>query len=261
VPPHTHVVAFPTLRRSWATAALCAALLASCSNAEPAPAPTVTVTPPAVTVTPPPVTVTATPPLPATEIINVTALDRQGRVLNDYDLEGKSADPAINARDCGAEPAGSGVTPNTYACGASVFSADACWRVTDGDLACLDLPWDRKLTRRSVDGDLPDTPKAESPEPLGLQLADGSRYRQRNGSGGSQLAPEGYTDSHYCVSGPCADNPDVTLSIVVGVDSESAVNREQDTWWALVGEMSTGEPSGEAPEYQRVVKAWFIATK
>ncbi len=201
-------------------------------------------------------------PPPATEVINVNALTSDGRVSNGYELDDEDPVPDIDSENCD-EPSGGGVSPGTYACGSSAFSADACWRDADGDLVCIDRPWDRKLYRRPMAGELPQTPAAEDPQPLGLQLEDGSRYRQRNGTGVG-VSPGDLNDVYYCVEGPCGDDPSKIIVVFDAID-EPTVNTTDDAWTVLVGQMlhdGSDDPSTlPEPKTRRVVRAWFITAK
>ena len=181
---------------------------------------------------------------------------------SDYYLDDEDTGADIDPQNC-SEPSGAGLSPNTYACGSSALSADACWRHADGDLVCIYLPWDRKLYRRPMAGELPHTPATEDPQPLGLQLEDGSRYRQRNGMGVG-VAPDDLNDVYSCVEGPCGDDPSKTV-VVFDSDDEPTINTTEDAWTVLVGQMLRDDSEDPAklpdPEVQLVLRAWFITAE
>lgn len=205
----------------------------------------------------PTVTVTAVAP-PDTEVIEVAALTADGQVSSGFTFDDERPGDDIDSKEC-SEPSAAGVSRNTYACGASYLQADACWRRADGDLVCIDRPWDRQLYWRPLAGQLPDTRPAADPTPLGLQLEDGSRYRQRNGPGSGGIAPEDYTDVYLCVFGPCADDP-AERPAVLAADGEPAIDTSEDAWTVLIGLLKDAgdEPTQQQPVAMRVTRAWFI---
>lgn len=242
----------------WFATVLSAFVLAACAVTSPTPpeatsGPTVIVTSAAAP------TVTVTPQPPDTIMINVNALDGQSQVDASYRVDDDVADQ-FDPAAC-SEPSEHAVSAGTYACGASAYQADACWKRGDGDLVCIDRPWDRVLSVRHFDGTLPDTGLPERSTPLGLQLEDGSRYRSRNGTGGAGTPPEDLTVAYYCAAGPCEDDPDAPAAVLVGEDP--LILKSGNIWFVLVGTLSgdnTNTQTLPPPAMQRVVRAWFITT-
>ena len=232
-------------RTTWIAGVLGVLALTACSVGVPEPAPTVTVT--------------VTPAPPDTVVVTVNGLDQRGEVRQDFQLDAATG-ADIDPENCD-EPSAAGVSAGTYACGMSSLQADACWRRTDGDLVCINLPWERRLYLRPMGGELAETDLPEYGQPLGLQLEDGSRYRQRNGTGVGN-APDNYTDVYWCAEGPCGDDPDKLLAVLSGDDP--VINKDTNAWTVLVGELAKGSTDPATlpkPTVQRVVRAWFITAE
>lgn len=254
-PPVSAEVGHTAAMKLWgATAALaCALVLSSCSvfsgNTRPSDPPPKPI--PGVTVTE---TVTATPMSAEqdTQIVEINPLDVKGTVRDAYNLdETDDSDYSVQADLC-AEPSMYGSSSGTYACAITALSADACWLEPGSDLVCIYYPWSQDLYRVKVDGQLKATQVSEDPQPLALELTDGSRYRARNSAGNSTRA-DGLSDLYQCAEGPCKN--DEADPWILGSSDSPAIDKTLNVWTAQVGS-NTGEP-----ETRDVTRAWFIAAE
>ena len=83
---------------------------------------------------------------------------------------------------CG-DPSPASVSDNVHYCSPTAAAADVCWPRPDGAaVLCLRDPWETTLHELPVlDGATTQVTAVSDPAPLGLELADGTRCRLRNG--------------------------------------------------------------------------------
>lgn len=156
---------------------------------------------------------------------------------------------------CGSEPSRAGATTNTYTCGSTADAAVACVVDTDGThLLCLNDPWRKKATRFTLTSAAPPSPKPANPLPLGIELADGSRWFMRAGGAWSS-GPKDAIPMYGCTSG-CAQNE--ALFMPDGSSPDDVILKEGDTWSARRGPMGPGIPANATLTRVPITKAYVL---
>lgn len=167
---------------------------------------------------------------------------------------GWKVEESADALNCGGEPSLVATSGRTYDCGPSAASAVACVADNGGShILCAMQPWARKATRFPVDGTLPTTSKPANPVPLGIELADGSRWFIRSGGAwppGPQETAAMYSCSEGC-GGESKENDGCPMTITVeALDAQSS---------AMVSEFGSGCGGGMAMwgvKKGRWIKVW-----
>lgn len=183
-----------------------------------------------------------------TEVIVVSPVS-QGAIDPEYSISDEYPDP-VDCSDGLSSPAG--VTANTYRCGFNALQAVACVEdpAMESSILCLEDGWGRELRRFSVTG-LGPTPITDEPEPLNVELVDGSRWYMRVGGGWSPT-PEGTFPVYACRDGCVGEQ------VLVLTEDGPAIDTSTPLWTAHIALM--GDPSALPPPVQvEVARAWFIA--
>ncbi|OLP00335.1 hypothetical protein BVU76_21490 [Mycolicibacterium porcinum] len=182
----------------------------------------------------------------STQVINEIDVGSDGQPINGYH-ESTDLVPE-RAAECG-ESSPAAVSDNIYACAPSAYGADACWPATGLDLLCMDDPWARGVHRIHVSVPLDAVTKPVTPQPVALNLDDGTHCRLRNGGswGGRD---DGYVGAYRC---------DAEQAVLVQPDSDP-IDQSAPLWTVKVGDLpGFGQPA-QQPATHRVVTAWFAAS-
>lgn len=181
----------------------------------------------------------------STRVINESAVGSDGQPINGYH---ESTDPVPErAAECG-EPSPAAVSDNIYACAPSAYGADVCWPAAGLDLLCMNDPWARGVHRIHVSAALDAVTKPVTPQPVALNLDDGTHCRLRNGGswGGRD---DGLAGAYRC---------DADQAVLVRPDS-APIDQTAPLWTVKVGDLpGFGQPA-RPPTVHRVVTAWFAA--
>jgi hypothetical protein len=194
---------------------------------------------------------------PPTQVITLDPFTTGGALAAGYTVDDHTAEPAVDCSYDDGSP--SALTGGTHACGATADGTHSCWAPpsSPGRLLCLYDPWTTVLVSRRAEN-LSATGRPAAPQPLGLELADGSRWLLRHGGSWGGRA-DGLVGAYSCSSGACGGTGDEPL--VVLVEPEAApVDGSGPVWTVRVGQL--GDPATDYPPPTRraVTKAWFIAS-
>lgn len=205
-----------------------------------------------------PPTATETPvetEAPATEVIEVAPFTDDGELADGWTadaatLEGDYAIPADTCR-----PSEHGAGANTVACGSTADALSACWLTEQSDqIACLDEVESEAQNVRLIQLDTAapgSTEAAEEPDPLWLELEDGSTFLAVNG--GAFSPPEGYLVGYTRIDG---DGERFEELLVPADDSAPMIDRSTDMWTVIRGADGKGT---DTIEPQQVARAWVLA--
>ncbi|WP_313716700.1 hypothetical protein [Arsenicicoccus bolidensis] len=253
----------------WGIAALTAALLAACGGggspgAQSAKTVTVTASPTSTSATAAPASTaasgtasaSATPGATATSTATGGSATKQIVLTLPNPDGGWKVEESADALSCGGEPSLVATSARTYHCGPSAASAVACVADNGGShILCAMQPWARKATRFSVDGTLPTTSKPANPVPLGIELADGSRWFIR--SGGAWPPGPQETAAMYSCSEGCGGESEALLTAPGNLDDFGLI-KEGDIWYARRGPLGYDTVKTGKITKERITKAWFI---
>ncbi|QZY51222.1 hypothetical protein [Leucobacter tenebrionis] len=199
-------------------------------------------------------TPTATPE-PATEVIEVAPFTEDGTTADGWSVDDSTlaGGYAIPADTCRASEHGAG--ENTIACGSTADALSACWLTEQRDrIACLDEAEPEATTLRMIqlDGTAPaPTEASDEPDPLWLELEDGSMFVAVNG--GAFTPPDGYLVAYTRLDG---DGERFEELLVPDDDSAPIIDRGEDLWTVAVGADGEG---AESVTTKRVTRAWVLA--
>jgi hypothetical protein len=188
--------------------------------------------------------------LAATQVITINILSG-GKVRSGFTITDETGTTADCTGDSGS-PAGT--TPNTHMCGDNASYMAACWAdpSRSSTVLCLNHGWDTTLRRIHVTG-LHATPKVADPQPLGVELADGSRWMLRIG-GAWDAVPDSYTGSYSCT-----DKCDLHPNRVLVSDTTGTFNTSQPQWTALIAQHGSTSATLPPPTNAAVARVWYIA--
>ncbi|MEV5652456.1 hypothetical protein AB0L57_29765 [Nocardia sp. NPDC052254] len=185
----------------------------------------------------------------ATEVVSLVALDAAGKPVDGFTLP----DPQpVGTLDCTtADPSRSAPAGGVYRCGASADAADVCWPMPSRtELRCADDPWQRRLRGYTVDPPLPPIGTTATPEPWGLELADGRQCRIRVGGAWGGRS-DGLVGAYSCTG---------TEEVVLQPpNAPSAVDTSGPTWHVRMGALGAGNPDLPPPAVVAVRTAYFAA--
>jgi hypothetical protein len=193
-----------------------------------------------------PITTTAADPNrdQPTKSVNVVAVDRSGHAAPGYQVvEGGEVS---NCR-----PSPSGIGAGIVSCSPSAAGAAVCW-VTPSPrtVLCGSAPWEKSLSRMATDGQIEQEPASTTPQPWGLELADGAKCLLRNG-GAWPGRGDGLAGAYSC---------DRETEFVLEGDDIPLVDRSKQAWTVRVGELSADNAALPPPVTVRVVTAYFAAS-
>lgn len=180
---------------------------------------------------------------PGTEIVTVPMFGAEGYPTADWDIEDRSAEPAFG---CWA-PSGATLEADSFHCGASADFGVACLPnpLAEDEVICAYDPVAQTGFRHKV-SDFTDG-EPHGPEPLTVELEDGSIWTVRSGGAGpSNEYDEELVAYYYCSSG--CDESDVLW----GVPDSTAFDTSGEAWTV------TRATAEEEPRTENVARAWFI---
>ncbi|MEI2713193.1 MAG: hypothetical protein V9G04_07805 [Nocardioides sp.] len=153
------------------------------------------------------------------------------------------------------------VGKSTHWCGSVADSANACWSAQSNtaQLWCLNTfdMSDRTLrTYDAVNVD-DDTPAPSDPEPLWLELEDGSQYWYRTGGSWGGRADD-LRGAYGCLNevGLCATGEG---NVILTPYDTPPIDTTQPAWRVRVGPLGGPDEQFPPPEWVDVTRAWFIA--
>jgi hypothetical protein len=186
----------------------------------------------------------------ATEVTNINIFSA-GRVKAGYTITDEAGAPEDCTYDSGS-PAGT--TPNTHMCGTTASYMPACWADPSraNTVLCLTHGWDTILRRVRVTN-LHPTPKVADPQPLSVELADGSRWMLRIG-GSWDAVPTNYFGSYGCTEN-CGLHPNQVLV----TDASSTFDTSKPLWTAFIARTGNTPETLSPPTRIAVARVWFIA--
>ncbi len=171
----------------------------------------------------------------------------------------RSADPIDCSYDTGSVSA---VNGGTHSCGSTADAAGDCWSSPKyrHQILCLESAWSKTLTRRKAVNVPATTKKPKLPQPLALQLSDGTRWSLRTGGAWGGRA-DGLVGYYGCESKACSEKETGKFLAVVAKPDSHAVNRSKAAWTVRVGELGSVEKSYPAPKKYTVTKAGSSRTR
>lgn len=196
---------------------------------------------------------TVKPAAPTTEVIELAPFTEDGDLAEGWSLDetALSGGGSVSAEGCGPSEHGAG--ENTVSCGSSADATSACWLTERStQIACLDeaAPEEETVRLIPLSGPAPsETPAAEDPIPLWLELEDGSVFSSVNG--GAFSPPEGYLVAYTRLAGGGDEFEEI---VVPDDDSAPVIDTSGEQWSVTVG--VDGE---EGVETRAVERAWLLA--
>lgn len=191
-----------------------------------------------------------------TEVIVLNPFTADGTLKAGYTLDDLTTQMPVQCFSASR----SAVTGGTHDCGGTADSTHSCWASPryPGQVACMTTPWRAELLLRRAEN-LTATAAPDNPEPLGIELVDGTRWWLRHG-GSWGTAADGRVGAYGCDSADCSYEQTGLYLAVVTLDTSPVIDESTPTWTVLVGEL--GSPDDEVPPPTRiaVAKAWFIAS-
>lgn len=188
-----------------------------------------------------------------------TKIDTIVAVVGGKPAKGFRVDPmqGDNSIDCQfAQISRSATTMGVFGgCGAAAQSADVCWPGTGHKLLCGTEPWDRTLIEWEItSGRLPlRAEPSATPEPWGLELADGRRCRVRVGGAWGGRA-DGMVGAYSCTGSQ-------NQVVLQGADATTAIDRSTAIWTVQLGRLGAGSPDLGSPAKVPVRTAYFAGSQ
>lgn len=180
---------------------------------------------------------------PGTEVINVVAVDPDGKPMNGYWEPQTPVPPESGTSGCTASPFAVG--DDIYACSSPpAAAAYVCWQSPPNALLCLPDVWSRQLHRLAIGEPLPPVTAPADPQPFALELDDGAHCYPRWG-GGWAGRDDGYDVAYRCGSQAVLNKP-----------GQPAVDRAAPSWKVQVGAVGPGATL-PPPTTRTVHTAWF----
>lgn len=198
----------------------------------------------------------ATPGLAETAVIKINPFGASGEVRDPYKIDLSQEQQEIDCTYGG--PSLSALSANTYSCGSQADSANACWisAAYPDHLLCLQSAWGTSLVARRLSGPVKPTSAPDKPEPLGLELEDGTRWRIRLGGSWGARA-DGYAGAYGCDPEACTSGE----AVAVLADQQGAVIDDTSPVWTVrVGELGDPDQTFPSPETIRVRRVWYIVS-
>ena len=180
----------------------------------------------------------------ATKVVNVVAVDAQGNPAAGYAVEPWSAVDGCFASSVA-------VSADIVACSPTASGTDVCWVAPDRvTLLCGDTPWVKSLRRATSTQPVERVEAYPNSYPWGLELADGTRCRARNGGSWGGRA-DGYVGYYSCEGRESV--------VLAPPDGSGPVDRSRPAWTVPMGDIGNDNPEFPAPVRVRVATAYFAA--
>jgi pimeloyl-ACP methyl ester carboxylesterase len=181
--------------------------------------------------------------LAPTQIVEEVAVNTDGNPAEGYRIVGDSAEVDCYAASIAA------IDDGIHRCSPTASGADICYEVGGPNLLCAGSPWDRELRRaRSVDPLATVSPPLDG-SPWGLELADGTMCRVRNG-GAWPGRDDGLNGAYSCDG----------TNFVLSEHDVPVVDTSRRVWTVRMGGLGESNEWFPEPTVTAVVKAWFAAT-
>jgi len=197
---------------------------------------------------------------PTTSVTNINPLTSSGALREGWSIaQAGSGDPVDCSYDQGSPSA---VSPGTHSCGDSASMSDACWTSSryPGQILCLLDPFAKVLYARLAVNVPTSTPAASLPQPLGVELYDGTQWRLRVGGSWGGRA-DGLAGAYSCSRGAICDYAKTGKSIVILTDGGSFVDTSTQPWTVKVGEIGDPQTNYPPPKTVKVRKVLYVSTR
>lgn len=195
----------------------------------------------------------------ATEVVTIDPFGADGVLDPGWQVDDQTSAPPV---DCTYDTGSlSATTGGTHDCGGTADGTHSCWAPADrsGQLLCLFDPWTDVLVARGAVNVPPDTAALESPQPLGIELEDGTRWWLRHGGSWGGRADE-LVGAYGCQGGACSyEATGRDLAVLTGYDDPSPIDTSAPVWTVRVGELGDPGVDYPPPAELAVTRAWFIA--
>lgn len=194
----------------------------------------------------------------ATEVITLNPFNADGSLTAGYSIRDLTAlAPVDCSYDTGSPSA---VTGGTHSCGGTADDTHSCWASPryPGQLACMTTPWRAELLLRRATV-ISATLAPRNPEPLGIELEDGTRWWLRHGGSWGGRA-DGLVGAYGCDSTSTCSYERTGKEVVVLAGDGPVIDTSTQPWTVLVGELGDPNVNYPAPTRLNVRKAWFIAS-
>lgn len=196
-----------------------------------------------------PTTTTTTPaftdpnPDQPTKVVNVVAVDKAGNPAPSYQVTDGG-----DVSNC--HRSASGIDAGIVACLPSAAGAAVCW-VTPSPrtVLCGLAPWENSLSRMTTDGPAGQEPATATPQPWGLELADGAKCLRRNGGAWPGRA-DGLVGAYSCEG---------ETEFVLAGDGP-LIDQAKQAWTVKIGGLTADNANLPPPLDMRVVTAYFAAS-
>ena len=149
---------------------------------------------------------------------------------------------------------------DTHACGSTADAANTCWASPHygASVLCVVSAWSTTLTRRRATH-LPGSTKAlKAPQPLAVELSDGSQWDIRIGGALGGRA-DGLVAAYTCRAGStCTPKKTGKFLAILTSNGTDTFDKSKPAWTARVGEL--GDPSTPFPKPRRLTvrRVWFV---
>lgn len=187
-----------------------------------------------------------------TELITVNPFTATSALKPGYTVKPDEDNVSL---DCSlGEPSPAGVTANTHWCSGLASDGGAfCWAdpTRNDSVLCAFDAENKELYRYYATG-IGRTPVAAQPEPMNVELVDGSKWSYRTGGSWSG-GPDDTYGTYWCVT-KCPGN-----RALVANESLPTFVKKNGVWMARVGQLGENPDSLPSPRLVRVKRAWFIA--
>jgi hypothetical protein len=194
----------------------------------------------------------------ATERVTIDPFGSDGVLDAGWQVDDQTSAPPV---DCSYDIGSlSATTGGTHDCGSTADSTHSCWAPPDrpGQLLCLFHPWTDVLVARAA-VNVPATEGPDSPQPLGIELEDGTRWWLRHGGSWGGRADE-LVGAYGCQSSACSyEATGRDIAVLAGYD-EPVIDASGPSWTVQVGELGSPDIDYPAPTRMTVRRAWFIAS-
>jgi pimeloyl-ACP methyl ester carboxylesterase len=198
--------------------------------------------------------------LPTTSVTNINPLTSSGALREGWSIAQEGiGDPVDCSYDQGSPSA---VSPGTHSCGDSASMSDACWTSSryPGQILCLLDPFTKVLHARLAVNVPTSTTAASLPQPVGVELYDGTQWRRRIGGTWGGRA-DGLAGAYSCSRGAICDYAKTGKSIVILTDGGSFVDTSTQPWTVKVGEIGDPQTNYPPPKTVKVRKVLYVSTR
>ncbi|WP_196249893.1 esterase/lipase family protein [Rhodococcoides fascians] len=181
--------------------------------------------------------------LAPTDVVEEVAVESNGQPADGYRIVGDSGE--VDCYDASLAAIDDGI----HRCSPTASGADICYEAGGRDLLCAESPWGKELRRAQAAEPLSRVAPLPDRRPWGLELADGTQCRIRNG-GSWPGRDDDLVGAYAC------DGETFVLS-----DGESPiVDSSQAVWTVRMGGLGDIDEWFPEPTPTAITRAWFAAT-